>query len=297
MAITTAILNYRRFLKRRNYSPHTIKNYLNTLKHFLIWVDVPIEQMTHRKTPFYVDHLLDKGLKPGSINRHLNSIRQFYEYLRYEEELKIENPVREGDSLRMPKPLPRHIRDEHVNTFLKVVKGPRDQAIFMLMLRSGLRVSEVTNLTLDSIDFRRGKILVQQGKGTKDRISYISEDAMKALVSYIKVRERSRTRKVFLVTKGSYKGQPLSVRGVQKRMEYYARKAGLPISCHHLRHTMATEMLNAGSELATIQDLLGHANIKTTQRYCKISNIRVQQDYHKAMEIVMERTGPLMKTD
>ncbi len=253
--------------------------------------------MTHRKTPFYVDHLLDRGLKPATINRHLNSIRQFYEYLRYEEELKIENPVREGDSLRMPKPLPRHIRDEHVNDFLKVVKGPRDQAIFMLMLRSGLRVSEVTNLTLDSIDFRRAKILVQQGKGSKDRISYISEDAMKALVSYIKVRQRARTRKVFLVTKGIYKGQPLSVRGVQKRMEYYARKAGLPISCHHLRHTMATEMLNAGSELATIQDLLGHSNIKTTQRYCKISNIRVQQDYHKAMEIVMERTGPGMNAD
>jgi site-specific recombinase XerD len=73
-------------------------------------------------------------------------------------------------------------------------------------------------------------------------------------------------------------------------MEYYARKSNLKISCHHLRHTMATQMLNADADLATIQDLLGHNSIRTTQRYCRVSNLKVQRDYFKAMERIMQRT-------
>ena len=83
----------------------------------------------------------------------------------------------------------------------------------------------------------------------------------------------------------------MSVRGIQKRMEYYARKSRLRVSSHQLRHTMATQMLNAGADLATIQDLLGHTSVVTTQRYCKVSNVRVQQDYYRAMDRLEERTG------
>jgi site-specific recombinase XerD len=99
------------------------------------------------------------------------------------------------------------------------------------------------------------------------------------------------TKKLFLVEKGTYRGKPISVRGIQKRMEYYAKKAGLKISCHQLRHTMATQLLNADADLVTIQDLLGHTRIKTTQRYCKISNLKVQRDYFNAMEVVIKRMG------
>ena len=92
-----------------------------------------------------------------------------------------------------------------------------------------------------------------------------------------------------MVEKGVHKGKGISVRGIQKRMEYYADKAGLKVSCHRLRHTMATQLLNADTDLVVIQDLLGHTRIKTTQRYCKVSNLKVQRDYHKAMEVVMQR--------
>ena len=85
------------------------------------------------------------------------------------------------------------------------------------------------------------------------------------------------------------RGKPLSVRGIQKRIEYYARKSQLNVSCHRLRHTMATQLLNADAGLATIQDLLGHGQITTTQRYCRIANLKVQRDYYKAMEVVMQR--------
>jgi site-specific recombinase XerD len=85
-------------------------------------------------------------------------------------------------------------------------------------------------------------------------------------------------------------GKPISVRGIQKRIEYYARKSRLKVSCHQLRHTMATQLLNADADLVTIQDLLGHSQITTTQRYCRVSNLKVQRDYYKAIEVVMQRT-------
>ena len=103
------------------------------------------------------------------------------------------------------------------------------------------------------------------------------------LLAYLKLRSHRRVKKVFLVEKGDYKGQPISVRGIQKRMEYYAKKTGLKISCHCLRHTMATQLLNADAEVESIQDLLGHNWITTTQRYCQVSNMKVKRDYFNAM--------------
>lgn len=105
------------------------------------------------------------------------------------------------------------------------------------------------------------------------------------------LRSGLRVKKVFLVEKGNFKGQPISVRGIQKRMEYYAKKTGLKVSCHRLRHTMATQLLNAEAEVETIQDLLGHNWITTTQRYCKVSNLKIQRDYFKAMRNVLQRSA------
>jgi len=291
MALTESIVNYRRFLKRKNYSAHTVKNYMNTLKHFVVWLDVPMEQVTNRKVAAYIDCLLDRALSPKSINCHLGSIRGFYDYLRHEEGLEIANPVKRGYLLRLSKPLPRHLRDEDVLRLFEVIKNKRDRAMFTVMLRCGLRVEEVAGLALGDIDLRRARIIVQKGKGSKGRVVYVSNDAHQALVAYLKARPASRARKLFLVEKGTMKSQPISVRGIQKRMESYARQAGLKASCHDLRHTMATQLLNADAQLVTIQDLLGHSRITTTQRYSRVSNLKVQRDYYKAMAIVMQRTA------
>jgi site-specific recombinase XerD len=291
MAIIDSIVNYRQYLKRRNCSAHTVKNYMNTLKHFVLWLDMPVEAVTHKKIQAYIDHLRRKRLAPKTINCHLDSIRGFYDYLRYEEEIPITNPVKKGYALRLSKPLPRHLKDEDVALLLGAVHSRRDQAMFSLMLRCGLRVEEMANLSLRAIDAKRRRIVVENGKGAKDRIVYISDDALRALGEYLRARPPSKAKKVFLVDKGRYRGKPISVRGIQKRMEYYARKTGLKVSCHHLRHTMATQLLNAEADLVTIQDLLGHTRIKTTQRYCKVSNLKVQRDYFKAIEMVMRRTA------
>ena len=290
MQMTHVIINFRRHLKRRNFSSHTVKYYLNIIKQYVIWLDVPLEQATVEKVDAYIDYLHRKRLQPASINLYLVIIRVFYDYLRYEERVDLTNPVKRNRRLRVPKPLPRSLRDQEVERLFAVIKSKRDIAMFKLMLRCGLRVEEVSNLRLGDIDLKRRRIIVQQGKGGKGRVVYISDDTHDALVAYLKIRSHYRVKKVFLVEKGNYKGQPISVRGIQKRIEYYAKKTGMKVSCHRLRHTMATQLLNAEAEVETIQDLLGHNWITTTQRYCKVSNLKVQRDYFKAMRNVLQRS-------
>jgi site-specific recombinase XerD len=297
MAITDSIIRYRRFLKRRNVSPNTVKSYLNGLKHFVVWLDVPIEETTYRKIMAYMDYLLGKRLKPKTVNCYLNSVCQFYHYLSEEEEVPIVNPVKKPNMMKLPRGLPKHLKEEQIEILFKNLKGPRDRAMFMIMLRCGLRVEEVAHLSLGSIDLKRRILFIQDGKGAKDRIVYISNDALAALLEYLRVRPANKVKKVFLVEKGPLTGQPISIRGIQKRMEYYANKTNLRISCHHLRHTMATQMLNADTDLSTIQDLLGHNSIRTTQRYCRISNPKVRRDYFKAMEVIMLRTADTICAD
>ena len=263
---------------------------MSRLKHFLIWLPAPVETATQAHVKMYIDLLLKKCLAAKTINERLVAIRGFYRYLEKEEDRKTQNPVRRGMALRLPKPLPRPLKQSEVDIFLPIISKKRDRALFMLMLRCGLRVAEAASLELDSIDYQRNQIIVRNGKGRKDRVTYISNDAADALAAYLQMRPVTKENKVFLVEKGKYKGKPLSVRGIQKRMEYYAKKIGISISSHQLRHTMATQLLNAGSDLVTIQEVLGHSRIETTMRYSKISNKRVQKDYHKAMERVMKRS-------
>jgi site-specific recombinase XerD len=284
----TELLRYRRALKRKNYSAHTLKTYVNILDHFIRWLAVPLPEVTRKEIGAYVDHLLRKRRTPKTITCHLQTIRLFFDYLMNEEGVAMVNPVTRI-SLRLPKPLPRHLKDDQVTRFFAVIRDPRDRAMFMLMLRCGLRVQEVAELTVDAVEYGRRQIFVFHGKGAKDRVVYMSEDARSALLAYLEKRS-SKARALFLVQKGPMRGQPLSVRGIQKRIEYYARESELDVSCHRLRHTMATQLLNADADLATIQDLLGHSQITTTQRYCRVANLKVQRDYYKAMKVVLQRT-------
>jgi site-specific recombinase XerD len=284
----TELIRYRRALKRKNYSAHTVKSYLNILDQFIRWLTVPLAEVTRKEIGAYVDHLLRKRRTPKTITCHLQTIRLFFDYLMNEEGRSMLNPVTRI-SLRLPKPLPRHLKDDQVTELFGVITDLRDRAMFMLMLRCGLRVEEVAELTVDAVEYGRRQIFVFHGKGAKDRVVYMSEDARSALLAYLAKRS-SKAKGLFLVQKGPMRGKPLSVRGIQKRIEYYARESGLNVSCHRLRHTMATQLLNADADLATIQDLLGHGQITTTQRYCRVANLKVQRDYYKAMQIVLQRT-------
>jgi site-specific recombinase XerD len=163
MAITDAVIQYRRFLKRRNCSANTVKNYMHTLRQFVLWVNIPIEHVKGKKILRYIDHLRARRLQPKTINCHLDSIRGFYNYLIDEEDLRMDNPVKRNYNLRLPRPLPRYLRDEDVPRLFAHIKSHRDRAIFMLMLRCGLRLEEAANLTLRAIDLRRAQLFVYEG--------------------------------------------------------------------------------------------------------------------------------------
>ena len=297
MESTELIARYRRFLKRRNYSVHTVRNYMHILSQFCAWMPIPLQQATSKETDAYMDHLLRRRKKPKTINCHFGCIHTFYEYLIEDEGMPLANPVRKKYRLRLPRPLPRHLRDEQISVLFKEMNDARDRAMFMLMLRCGLRVQEVARLTMDAIEHRSRQLCVFNGKGGKDRIVYLSDDARTALEEYMTKRRWAKERRLFLVQKGPLRGRPLSVRGIQKRIEYYAKRTGMEVSCHHLRHTMATQLLNADADLVTIQDLLGHSKITTTQCYCRVSNLKVQRDYYKAINIVLQRTQPIRQNN
>ncbi len=216
---------------------------MNTLNHFLRWLQGPVEEVTPKKISAYIDSLLAQGLAPKTINCRLDSVRGFYAYRGREEEIPLPNPVKKGFALRLARPLPRYLKDEEVLRLFQVIRGLRDHAIFMLMLRCGLRVEEIAHLSLQDLDLGQRRILVCRGKGNKGRVVYISHDAHQALRNYLKSRSSSNAKEVFLVGKGIYRGTSISVRGIQKRIEYYARKTGLKISCHHLRHYPANPIM------------------------------------------------------
>ena len=215
MGPTDLINMYRRFLKRRNYSKHTVKNYINILGHFIGWLQIPIEQVTAKQIDAYMDHLLRDRKKPKTINCHLGCIHAFYDYLIEDERMARINPVRKNYKLRLPRPLPKHLRDEQVVDLFKEISDIRDRAMFMLMLRCGLRVEEVAQLTTDAIEYRRRQLYVFNGKGSKDRVVYLSEDALSALQAYMQKRRCSKEKRVFLVQKGPLRGKPISVRGIR----------------------------------------------------------------------------------
>jgi site-specific recombinase XerD len=268
-----------------------VKTYLHIVAHFTQWLTVPLTEVTRNDIGAYVDHLQRRHLTPKTITCYLQTVRIFFDYCINDEGIVMDNPVSKI-AIRLPKPLPRHLKDDQVANLLAVIKKVRDRAMFMLMLRCGLRVEEVARLTIDAIEYQRRQLFVVNGKGAKDRMVYVSDDALAALAMYLEQRS-SKTRALFVGEKGPHTGKPISVRGIQKRMEYYARKSGIPASCHSLRHTMATQLLNADAPLSSIQDLLGHSHITTTQRYCHVANLKVQRDYYHAMEVVLQRMQAL----
>ena len=249
-----------------------------------------MEEVTHTTVSGYIDHLMRKRMAPKTVNCHLDGIRQFYYYLREEEGIGITNPVKRDHHQKMSRPLPRYLRDEQVNIFFNPVKEPRDRAIFMLMLRCGLRVEEVANLTLGVIDVNRRTILVEDGKGGKDRVVYMSHDALESLAALSAGEARIESQKNLPGAQGTLYGAADLHPGHPEEDGVLCEKSEAQGLLSSARHTMATQMLNADADLCTIQDLLGHTNVKTTQRYCRISNLKVQRDYFNAMEVIRLRT-------
>ncbi|MCK4449229.1 MAG: tyrosine-type recombinase/integrase [Anaerolineae bacterium] len=283
------VISFRRYLKRRDYAPNTIRCYLNDLAHFFKFVAKPVDQVAAEDVDRYIEAQQEQERAATTINRRLSAVRRLYVYLRQCENPELVVPVRPHHTLKEPEPLPRFLKADEVERLFAVIQDRRDRAMFTLMLRCGLRVEEVAGLEVDDLDLTGQRLTVREPKNRRDRVVYLSPDALEVLKAYLTERGEAECSQVFLVPRGRGRGRGISVRGIQKRFEHYATQAQIQASCHCLRHTFATQLLEYGAEITTVQALLGHSQVTTTRRYTRVSNPRVRNDYFQGMAKVLEK--------
>jgi len=206
-----------------------------------------------------------------------------------EEQSLASHPIKPSYFLRRGRPLPKHLAQAQVRILFARTTHPMNRALGLLMLRCGLRVSDVTRLRLGDIDWAQQSLRIAQGTGRKDRIVSLAAAALTALRTCLAMRPVVvPDGLVFWNQKRPHRA--LSSKGMQKKIERYAKAAGVQASCHSLRHTFASDLLEAGAEVISIKELLGHASIASSERYAKLSNQRVKQVYQQTIRKVMAKT-------
>ncbi|MGO8814994.1 MAG: tyrosine recombinase XerC [Terriglobia bacterium] len=296
--LLTRYVNYLRY--ERNASPHTIRNYQSDLVQFRDYlkeanaeatVDVRTIDALHIRG--FLAYLFGREKKKTSIARKLAAVRAFYKFLAKEGVLAA-NPAATVSTPKIDKTLPRIMTEEEMNNFLnrvaEAVKSGepmmhRDRAILELLYASGLRVSELAGLDLRSVNFGDGMVLVR-GKGRKERIVPFGSKAKQALEDYLPIRERllmevkrSGQTALFLNTKG----ERLTTRSVDRLLKKYVLSFGpnVKTSPHSMRHAFASHLLTEGADLRTIQEMLGHRSLATTQKYTQVSIKQLIDVYDK----------------
>ena len=287
-------------IAEKNASPYTIKNYRHEIRQFLDFLKEQgidswdgVDRYVLRR---YLAWLQAEGYVKASIARRISEMRSFCRYL-VREDILDTNPIRTISSPKIPKRLPNYLAPHEVEALLAapdatVPQGQRDRAIMEVLYASGLRVSEVVSLNLSNLDLRHGELRVW-GKGGKERLALLGQPACRALTRYIQdgrsklIKENRATNALFL----NRWGTRLSTRSVSNVLDKYAKLAGLGrrVTPHVMRHTFATHLLDGGADLRTVQELLGHASLSSTQIYTHVSQARAKEVYRKAHPRARER--------
>ena len=275
----------------RNVSPYTVRNYTTDLIDFFNFLRAKkvysLKEVDRHILRNYLSYLVEQRFVKASIARKLSAIRSFYRYL-MREKMVSANPVADT-SPKLDKRLPSFLTLEEVKKLLNTPdrstpQGQRNHALLELLYASGLRVSELVSLNPGQIDLDTGEIRVW-GKGSKERVTLMGKPAINALNTYI-----NEGRPHLLSEKGSNAlflnryGGKLTERSVQKMFEKYAKISGIGkrIHPHMLRHTFATHMLDGGADLRVVQELLGHADLSSTQIYTHVTKSRARKVYLSA---------------
>lgn len=282
------VISYLYSKYRSNHSSSSINQTARTLHSFLSFFNGlerhHIEQISRKDIAQFVEREQERGLRINSVRQHLHTVYGFVNYLVRSDILPADILLKKI-RLRLPEILPKAIPLEDVDKILQAVTHTRDRAVLLLLLHTGMRIGELLNLRLpDIIQSERKILLYVGGKNLHGRVVYYGKTSEKALNGWLSIRDPTNEYLFY-----GYKGKPLSYAGARKMMIGVIRKAGLEhkgYSLHSLRHTYATNMLNAGLRLEVLQQLLGHLNIDMTLRYARISNITQEEAYFKAMEVI-----------
>lgn len=277
----------------------------STPKHYLNDVDLFIRQVGYKcpesvivkDVDDFIESQMEQQLKPATINRRLASLHTFFEYLASEEPDKVwPNPVqRRRHYLKQGQSLPRDASEAQVNALFAVIDDVRDRAMLGLMVGAGLRVGEVVALSCDHLETPPvpGQLarLRVMGKGRKERITWVTPYWYEVLRQWLAVRLQTDTNCLFL----NQHQRPLSVSGVQYRLKQYCEQAGIHLTCHQLRHTFARRLADERMPTESIGQLLGHTQLKTTQRYTAGANPNLRDEFLDTMN-QLEVTTPLAST-
>jgi len=284
------IVEFQKWLRRRAPRSSTPIHYASDLELFFGWLAKPVGEVKVQDVDAFIEHSQELGHAIATINRRVAALCSFYRFLAMMYETAPANPVRpRRHFIHQGRRLPRDVQDADLERLFAVMDMPRDRAMFLLMLRCGLRVGEIRNLSLDDLYLYSipGSLprLWLRGKGDKERVVYLSSQAMAALETWLALRPEGQEQAVFV---NKY-GQRLTVTGIQLQLAAYCQRAGVWITCHQLRHTFGRHLVEARVPVTTIQKLMGHARLRTTELYLHISDKQVQADYEAAMVQVMER--------
>ena len=280
------IFDFLRYLKtEKNVSPHTERSYLSDLEQlfdFLGETDLAIAD--HQTLRQFVGHLVKLKIKKSSIARKLSAVRSFFKYLNRAGLLQ-NNPARLIATPRREKRLPAVLT---VDDALRLMEAPhkgddtelRDRAVLETLYSTGIRASELTGMNREDIS-RHDRLIRIRGKGRKERIVPVGNKALNAIDAYL--RQRTTGGEPSAVFTGP-SGKRLTARTVQRILENYRKELGLTskASPHTLRHSFATHLLESGADLRSLQELLGHASLSTTQRYTHLNIDLLMETYDKA---------------
>jgi tyrosine recombinase XerC len=275
---------FMRYLEiEKNYSKHTILNYRLDLEDFNKFLgDSPIENVDYLALRKNLAVLKEKNLGARTVNRRLSSLRSFFKFLVRDGYLKT-NPTLSLSSPKQDKHLPLFMTEEEVATLIEAAsqkdeRGMRDRAILEAFYSTGIRISELVGLSVKDIDFIGGIVKVM-GKGKKERIVPIGDVATARIRAYLENRKK-QSEALFL----NKNGKRITDRGVRGIVEKYIKLASIKhgVSAHTFRHSFATHLLNRGADLRSVQELLGHASLSTTQIYTHLTTERLKSVYDKA---------------
>jgi len=273
---------------RRNCRPNTIRTNSCSIMLFLGFVKqlgkIQLEMITREDISGFIEHEQDRGLAPTSVHGRLRAVYAFLNFL-------IQGDVLHPDLLKrklrikLPDALPRAIDPEDIKQLLSVLKDPRDRALILTLLRTGMRIGELLNTKVQDLNLKEQLIeIFEAHKNRVGRVVYLSKDAQAALIKWLKLK-RPQTDYLFY----GRRGRPLcyeAARGIFKKHLDKAQLSHKPYSLHCLRHTFASEMLNGGMSLQSLQELLGHSDIEMTRRYARLTDNTRREEYYKAMQII-----------
>ncbi len=289
-----AIEAFLQFLElEKGYSGNTLAAYRNDLEQFAQAMEAEgissWEQVNQDVIIDYIMSLREREYASSTVARKIAALKSFFHFLAAEEIIS-DDPTLNLDSPKVKKRLPVTLSYEEVERLLEAPKGSspkaiRDKALLELLYATGMRVTELVSLDLEDINLASGTVRVTQGKGSKERIIPIHSRAVEALREYLAKARRMLLkspdeRALFL----NHRGERLTRQGLWLIIKQYVREAGIKteVTPHTLRHSFATHLLNGKADLRHVQELLGHANISTTQIYTHISSERLREIYDES---------------